>query len=430
MSNQTQIAAGVSTTGTFRSEIVGHVKVRQSWTDSWQQVPYLIPIKSEDSSISGQNKATLLWQYGSRQQHDSTSFSTETPQDLAGYFCKITLLYSGGQERDAWFGVIDDDQFRMTGNIAPRTGSQVLTAYGLDHMLDRNPIISAYVLDNAVEKQIGHVPLFNERQRRGAALLGNRSTARGDGGNGSFLFGDTNEWSNLDVVEYLLERHVLGELTFKVKGQTELLSSIKAVNRLEGLTIRQALDHLIDRKRGIGWTIRVTGSIAEVFVFSAFGDDVSIGADTISGNPDKINLVISGRKDIDDVVLNLTNSPRYDAISATGQRIKSACTLSVFNGTLERAWTDAEEDAYLAEDVAAPSDKSKSDLARKADKHERVFQTFRAPENWDWQTADFLTGELLNEFVNPFALPDGTIDTTTQQVFWNDNRPFLRFLPF
>lgn len=448
------------------------VMTRRRWTDAWTEAPYLEPLDATDVAGSAVGGASFLWRYGKIVREDQTAFAQAEPRDLIDQFVKIELLGAPGSAEEPgsgggstttvlWVGVFSDEgrEEHKPGADGP-SGDQTLKAHGLAHLLDRGDLMGAYVKSSANpgEAERVDVPLiYNETQREGLAAeltAGNRSAAEVtvpggdpavDGTAFAFSAVDGGVWTHGDILDYLLVFYApgspaMGAVNFTFSTAVEpILGQIKQPRvDLSGLSLKAALDRLVDPRRGLGWCVRYaervqvivddqgvavddngdgfpdteTVEALEVHVFSAFAEPVSAAGVTLAPNPDQVEIDLSadgviagsGMGVIDTAVTTRDSLARYDRIVVLGNRVRSMFTLSPADGTLEAGWTLAEETAY----------KAAGDEERKQDKFAHVYTRFRAPAAWDWYTGNNLGTNATHGNANPLCTDAGTLDGTQQ----------------
>ena len=394
-------------------------RIKKNWAGNWKTILYLEPVNATESANPNVSRAELVYHYGNIKREDKSGFSGTKPKNLADYYVQIIRVDKNGTYA-LWTGIIQDNEYDMHGATVTPQGDQYITAYGLEHLLDRVAVQGAHCrADEATTINIGWTPTFNERHSRGSTLLGNRSTDVNSDEVYEFS-GEGKEWSHLDILNYVMKYHQPGGITFALGGQYKILDGIKTVQRLEGLTVRQVLNKLIDRRRGLGWCIRTTGSgNVSIHVFSVFEKPISVGNIVIPPNQEQATMTFDNAIDIEQALIRLITSTKYDKIIVRGARIKTCFTVSFADGTLEKGWTGELETAYKL--GAGVEDTKINDTARGADKFEQVFQTFRFPNNWDW-----IVG---GKTARPAIKKDGSLDITKPAPVWNFNKTLERELP-
>jgi len=415
-----QVTAGDQ--DTIRPKVQLKVLTKATWAGTWAPQQYLQPLSAVAACAPGTSQATFGWRYGQIKHEDETAFAQRDPIDLREQFIQIRSTDANGT-RAIWTGVVGPEMFQLhaTADENP-SGLQTIVAYGLEHLLDRISITTARVLFSPGQvSTINWVPVFNERYRRGMAEAGNRSTDVQTAD--VHVFSDDGAvWTNLDIANYLLTYHVKGstyyregDVEFVLSGQYSILDEITGVHRFEGFSVRQALNHLIERQRGLGWTIRTSGSgIVSIHIFSVFGNDVSAGDVTIAANAEQVGIDLDSQIDVEEAIIKAA-TPTYHAIRVQGARLKCTFSVDVTGGALEKDWTAGEETAYG----------TATDDERCTDTHEKVFQRFRLSSSWDWET---LWGGNTG-VAAPRINPDGSVDDSQACQYWNDFKTLLGRFP-
>ena len=260
---------------------IGVVRVKDAWTDAeWTALQYVEPISSVELAGGGTGTAKMRWRYGSIKRNDASAFAAFTPKELEGKFVRIDCVKSTGT-KPTWYGIIDDDQLDIHGSRGGEypQGDQDISAFGLEHLLDRYTVDHVKADQNASIVEIERIPAFNERNEKGGALFGNRSAAV-DPGDEVYVFGADGEvWTNYDVLQSLLTWNLPSDAPpFTLGGQVELLDRIEQTHEIPfGATLKQVIDRLVDRRRGLGWCIRVDESDQIViWIYSILDEPVSV----------------------------------------------------------------------------------------------------------------------------------------------------------
>ena len=414
--------AAIYTVGTVTAQ------TRAAWGDPWQDVPYLQPLAATLAASPTMPRATLLWHYGNIKHEDQNAFIWESPLNLLNCYVRI-LLYDNYGQQTLWVGWVQDVEYQVFGTDSASdgfnssiSGNQIFTAYGLEHILDRCAIVGATTPVGIIQ----WCPPFNDRSPTGPNQLGNRSIAQNSAGVYQFS-SDGAMWSALDALYYLLTYYGPG-YDIGLSGQYSLLADITAIWHVEGLTLKQAIDKLVDRRRGLGWAVRTDDydNIA-IYIFSTFDELITVGDITLQPNAETFSVAWDNDILTDDPVIELSQANVYDTIIIQGERSKCAFTGSVSDGQFVKAWTDAQQTAYLAITTNPPTlDAAGADALRAGDNTRPVFQHIVINPAWDWTVAD-PTG--VKNPVSPLFDTLGGYDATQPSVAWPTNRPLLRWLP-
>lgn len=411
------------------------VSVTDDWNSpDWQPVPYLQALWAALRASPAKGEAGLLYHYGNIKRNDKTAFEVYAAQDLNDKFVMIESVYEEGAFAE-WFGIIDDESLSHHSGTTYSQGDQSIRAYGLEHLLDRYPINTVKALQGGSPISISRIPEFNRRSSRGGSLFGNRS-AEVDA-DGFYTFSDeSNVWSNKDIINSLLKWNLpASSPPFVLSGQVEVLDNIKQVHRFPlGTSLRVALNKLIDRRRGLGWALRVEEADVSIHVYSVLDHEVSFGATTIPANQEQFDVPIDGDRGLQEVITNVFRSAQFQKVNVYGNYLRSIFTVSFTDSNLQTRFsssllTEYKEGAKNATNYASESDRNKAkwnDEYRGEDRFDIMGQ-FRIPSNWDRKSANGEGGSK-----NP-AIPtlgdDGALDEATAATMWLYNKPLLHHLP-
>jgi hypothetical protein len=401
-------------------------------------------------------KASFRWRSGRIKREDKTDFEDVDYTEFADKYVQVVFIPDAPSDPTqtsadadpvvAWTGVFRDNQADLFGDDIVASADQNLVAYGLEELLARTVIRAAMIEDpnddtSAIEIDIPLI--FNERYELGNNEIGNRSDDQfdfnadnpdDDAEINAYVFSKSNKvWTVKDIVEYLLADAPTA-VTFTLGGQADVLKNyILPRVDVSHMTTFAALNKLIDRRRGLGWTLRSADDSDPskwiVHVYTTFDTEVSSGDKTIPANKEIDDLDISGKREPEDVNISRDTMTKYGKIIVSGARILSMFTLSFADDTLEEAWTDDQETAYkngAGEDGVTEDAKKKNDAARADVLLRHVYTTFRVPNDWDWTAGDGEGGDTKN--ANP-GLKDGTIDEKNAPPIRNWGHTFERHLP-
>lgn len=388
--------------------------VKAAWADSWEYAPYLEPIRATEATAPQMGSAMFRYAYGTIQQHGE-GFRVFTPTELNRRYVAI-YGHTAYASALMWVGVIEHEGFDVhdkSATTGDASGDQVISAWGLEYLFDRRPIEGAVIEGGTTT--IDRSPTFNKRYDRGLSDQGNRSTSVGAGGVYTFSV-DGEEWTHLDIVEYVLANYAWESIPLYLAGQWEVLDDIVTTIRIEGLTAFEALNQLINRKRGLGWRILTDGiNGIGVYVYSILSEPLVLGETSLPENWYQTSVSMDDDPRINPRI-NIVNVNQYDTIKVMGEPIKTvfsagvgAAKTTTAPSTLLPGWDSGEETTY----------ESAADDERNTDKHDRVFQFFKMDSTWDWATCIPL--------LDWDARWDGVSYSTT---YWNQGHKFERHLPF
>jgi len=420
---------------------------RETWAAEWTERPALEVLRVRSCLQPQRPSAVLRWRYGEVMNQDETSYSAESRLSLGRHYLKLTANVPSGTL--SWYGRIWDTEDRPHGRSATASGEQIFHAFGLEEELSRIAVTVAYFHDPNDADNPGCIdwsPPFNLRHDRGAAPLGNAATVIYTAPTGTqIVFAgrvdgiSPDTWSWKDIVDYLFANIVSTEVTWSIRDTSAYqdLDYFASVVQADGRSVRDILNSVLDRRRGFVWHVEMAGdeSAAEIVIDSVLSSDITVNGHTVRDNDDPDSVTAHGTQTGPEVSILQAESARYDAVEVVAGRLVTCFSISYQDGTLERAWTAAEEVAYLAgaQDATGYASwtkaekQARSDRRRAAEDLARVFRLFRIPADWDW-TAKGGVGGLDFAYANPIYA-DGELDTAHAAEYWNSFRRILPYLP-
>lgn len=403
------------------------IQYKPAWAAQWRDLDYMRLESCSQAAAPTMPRAVLTWLSGEIKHEDQTEFYTERALDLKDWFIRVIVLADkaaqspaepqkpGAKPKGQPLGVyvIPEEALRIGGDANAPLGDQQMAAYGLEYLLDRRAVDTIWVeTADASGVEVAVTVPMNEKFERSVSEIGNRSenkittnvNAGKTDGNGlalpprsvtAHVFSrDGKAWNARQFVEYLLAYHGDGEVEFTLGGQAQALEQL-VLPKFEfgGMTIYQILNKLIDRRRGLGWCVRVGEQSAkpEIHVFTTTDVPIAVGDVRVPANAQRVTLDLARQRRLGDVELTVDSLSRYGKIVVTGERFLVMFSLSKKDGTLVPAWTAAEETSYKNGAGATVDDESnqgKNDAERSRDGYRHVFTTFRTPFDWDWKAGD------------------------------------------
>lgn len=361
------------------------VSTKSTWEGSWEPQPNIVPLKAVWAAPPSLSEATFRHDFGERLLTQKTAFETIDSLSIRDHYIKVEVFTSEDVTVpiNTWVGQIVDDTRDIHGRDASASkakegGSQRLTAYGLEHIFRKCPIDETCFreFDSGWSEKKGRVRtrmVFNQGTLDGA-LVGNKTSARHnlDGEDGeSYLF-DTDRtsrgpdqeptafWSYTNIIEYLLTRFVNTRTTPQFAlpessageigaGSSEPITIVR-IEDLFGMTVWDALNKMLDRRRGFGWGIRTNGDdvVIDLVVWTIVRRSFRVGRTLIPKNTnqvikrlDKTILIPAGGLEIGD-----NANRQYGNVLIQGAPIRCMFTVSNIDRTLQKGWTDTDEDIY------------------------------------------------------------------------------------
>jgi len=418
------------------------------WADKWKYCPYWQPLQANLSAAPGVGWATFAVRYGEGEWEDLIAFVDAGSMQALTY-CYVQLRgYDMVTRKEVilWTGIVPTETLKLRGaSGTTKTADQILQASSLDVLLDTR-LDGAWVKPTdagSTPAWLDYLPAFNSRYELGGDVIGNRSEERSsvqkdgwDNSIDSYSFSSEGfEWGNFDIANYLLQNHQ--EYNGPAFGFRETPDVEEALNKLVNvynfrgeMTVRQALNVLINRTRGFSWTYEVDADDrVDIVPFSLLDERVSFGGVVIPENPNAVTLDLwSGKSEVDvQVVQDI--SPTYDKIIVRGAKLKTCFTASFAADILEKGWTDEEEKAFKEaakntenyDTLGEAAQAELNDKFRNTDRFERVFTTIRLKRDWDWTVGPYI--------VNPLRDADGIFWRDQQASVWNTGKRFLNYLP-
>jgi len=383
---------------------------KRRWYDPWQFVPFAFPEQSVESAFPNESEATAEWEYGVYTNLWGYGASYLIPLNIQNWFFGIQVHTVYGNYISFIGQVVGesivDEGIHETG--LPRA-VQTVHCKGLEYLLSRRVVTGTYA--KAADGSVVYLPVtrtFNRRHRQGLSLSGNRSADIGP--HGTWTFSNEGQlWSNLSIISYLLTYFQPDEPRFVLTGQYAALDYIYQEWNLHGMRVWDALNLLIDRRRGFGVKIRSTGyGAVEVHVFSLSQTQL-VGTDlVVPANRQQIDVPVNNDLHIE-TTLDILSMAAHDQIVVESEEpIKTTWSPNFAAGTIQAAWTNAEEQAY----------KLATDIQRGSDAFARVYKYFRIPR-------DFVPYG-----VTPYVDNLGNIYPDILGAHWLSDTAFLRYLPW
>jgi hypothetical protein len=364
----------------------------------FEEVPYLYAVSLRRAVGPEIDVCRLVYNYGNwlREGASGPGVTHFNPQDLVGKFVKVVAVdtvyadaYAIDPDTDEedqsieWFGVIEYDNRRADGSTpAPAnlpSGAQFITAFGVLRLLEKEYVRSSLVdIDGTDVSQLevkAGLP-FNQDPGGHFVQRGNRSAERVPNPDGSYIFSweprGRNEWTAFTAVQYLLAHHSPKKTdgdaanTWELDSDEDFLDWYEITEQTDGRNVKQLLDSLIPRHRGVGYwaefdTTRTDPEDPDtaankiiIHVFTFNNEDVTLpNTQILKANPDQFSLDFEHAFDIDKAVIGNTTLQRYHRVIARGAKRTTTATCrigsrGVYNSSviLTPSWTSDDEQEY------------------------------------------------------------------------------------
>jgi hypothetical protein len=413
--------------------VVGRVETRDNWTDEWAVVDYLQPLESTWHMAPRVSRAKLAYHFGEILREDADAFATFAQLAATNKFCRITGRYEDTDPPTEdwttyWVGVIRDDTSLIQSH--EEEGVQHFEAFGLESLLQTCYLESAKAFsetDSIID--LDWLPPFNRKAKRTRTVLGNRSEEHDEIPSSSsspvaesppvYLFGNATDvstgykWTNRQIIDYLLKYHAPEGITWNLSGQADELELIEEVHdfRRSGrsVTLFEALNKLIDNKRGFCWHLdaRDADESGTVFIVvkTLVKEDVTFGDKTLHANDALNTFQVPDEFPFSHIVeamqFRRTTAHAYDRIIVQGQPIRVMGTFKADDQSLERLWTGTQANDYV--NANGTADPEEADAYRQQDRLADVYRSFRVPAAWNRQLDDITDEDPDRQFY--YAVP-------------------------
>lgn len=444
------------------------VAVAQTLGDPWETVPYLYLERLRMTAAPEIDTATLTYKYGPQLRPDQTEATQYGPLDYSGWFCRVTIPDTVGNEDVVWYGIIEPDARAVDGtshDLVDAHGLQYITAYGLLRLLELEPVRTALVLDHDTllnTTEIGRGLTFNSDPGGAFSQRANRSAAPVTvGAADSYVFSfepfGASTWTAWQAAEYLLAHHApaFPLHTWVMQGNERNLSWYDLSVSTDGRSVKSILDELINRRRGVGYRLEYDPLRRELQIrtFTTLDAELELpGGDIVPANPEIRTLDFEASVDIVQATVNNVPNAKYNRIVCRGAFRTSTCTLTLEEVSrvvdqLIPDWTDAEQDSYLTgptglESLEPVEQYRQLDAHRRSDALRNVFSRFLINPAWDQRTINHITPVGSAEYwVAPKIAENGTTlgiysaspsasgEAAAGLGWWNGGIRFAPYLP-
>lgn len=413
--------------GTTKATASVRVYTRTLWSDSWVEREDLRCTSCNFAAAPSISAANFRHRYGPRYQSGSVTGSTVARLDInPRSYVKVVITPSPGMTATpiTWIGI-----WKRATDMGLL---QSIPAVGLEALLSFTRVEDAYYRDVfGGIKQAGRGITFNEDGKP------NRSENKQPiNSNQAYIFDEDPDraqyWSTRDIAEYLLEAHPPVDkdgnqiLIWNLRNEAALPDFDRPELKTHYRDVLSLLHGIISRHRLLSFWLSIidvpaagpipanNAALVNVFTFTNTdialkdGDGTTIG--TIPANTADIAINLD-RDTTASASLSIDASHVADRVTVIGAERVSVFSASKFDGSLEAAWSKAEEKDYKAGASAAsdyPVEDEKHDRylrdkeARASDRLRRVFAWFRLPKHWEQMTQDGV-GE---SFPTPIAIDD------------------------
>lgn len=501
--SEDQVATGEKT---FAILPRSKVYVADRLGSDWELQEYLYCKHLTTAAAPQIDECEIVYRYGPqiREPDSDGNMNEDDPQqydplDLIGKFVRVIIPdatdpgdgLDGGTDL-AWYGIIETDgrdvqgsqSFSGGGQDTP-AGDQTIIAHGLLRLLElqrvmtstvNNPAVSLSSAPSNTTWEVGFGVPFNSFRKgerssgkyetdgstKGSPYLDRGNMSSDPDANGNFIFSEKpqrdNLWNAYEAAKYILfynspvDNNGDPICEWSLEADEASLSWYDVTVETDGKTVKQILDELITRRRGVSYfvTFNEDDVAASVNVFTFLDETIDLDVSTIAANPDQRSLDFESAYDVE---VKLTNSisQKYDQVIAIGAFKTSTFTAYMLHegNIIEPDWTTDDEDTYndAAEadadyaTLTPPQQKERNTRCRQKGRIRHVYRRFQINADWNQVVFD-QDSPAINYAVAPKYNDDGTavdggkytygrtvIGDDTEQV-WNRGLVIESHLPF
>lgn len=447
------------------TDVSAVVFTRQRWANSWVQDDTLICEFVSWAAAPTIPTAVLHYRYGRVVERGATSETTRAKKSLGGYYVKIEVTCPDGVRK--WVGFVDDVGDIQDGFVArvdtsgesPVTvqepcGVQKFSCVGIIEAFNRDQIHTTYFHAITANETISgkniaiglSPPFFNPtketRNRSDATKVVPNFTAAGSVPNRSTyvfhaydIYSQTtiegDRWSTKDIVEYLCCYATPRDYQNKERIPLWLYVADSRPNPLpdydepsldcEGLTLRQALDKLLNDSKSLGYWAWYDEVNNRVYIepYTLAESNYTVGASTINANGRQITM--SNADPATQFTVQRKESDFANQVVIQGARRQVIATLRI-DTHIVKAWELGLETEFAAAvvllDPAVLEDLHQIRDLRSQGKWRAIDRNFKISPTWNFKTPTLAGG---SEDLFIIDQPDFTKTYTTEDA---------RYLPF
>lgn len=299
---------------------------------------------------------------------------------------------------------IEGDQIEDAGQQKRPSGRQNWVAYGAQWLLERVRLERSWWLPDPDDGEadvpfaLDYLPAVNMRSGD-PQRLGNRSSQKSKWD--TYCFGGREQWTALDLLEYLLVMHVMigsdgtpdtyNGPVFEIGGDRGQLLHEPRIDlpRMPARqrNVRRLLNELAPNGRGLDWCCDEQSDGWLIWIHALLSEDAAGDDWQVPANPYVSELNISD-SDRFDCQLARSRTPRVERVRVQGDYARVCATFegegAGLDGTLVKGWSAALQAAYLSGAGGVDPTPQQHDAARSDDAYFEVFAKLVVPTDWDF----------------------------------------------
>jgi len=349
------IYTGVRTPSGPRSATRPHVFAKRRLSDeSWTYLPFMRFVSQELLAAPGVGQAQFESYYGQILQgsHNYRLYDFFYPYTVNGAFLLVTgqngFTPTGPVEVLGLYQIQNENVEQYLPPYLP-AGKQVWTGLEISCNLDR--IYPSYsVLEaNGQLISVDELFVFNDPGQDSLGFkAGNMSSTSTERGVNYFdtKKGNKFRWSNLDILQYLLEFFVNeqgnAEFLWDLDGDgVGILSRIYEVHDLRGKSIWECFTTLIPSSYGLifGARLAINSNTPIIQISSTFPPNTLENLGLSSGTRTRYFNINLEQHGVMENSLEFNEASTYDQIVVTGGPVYVTSTFSFYNGILDKNWS-------------------------------------------------------------------------------------------
>ncbi len=290
--------------------------------------------------------------------------NTGSTDTLEGLLVRLSRKESDVSSTPFWYGIIHGHTVAPEGDDG---GKATWNAVGLPSALDQIMMCRGWIvpISGADPFALGYLPGFNK------LINGDRSTSTYDIGTEtvyvhdlSTATGEGNYWTARQIADHILAGFSRPQLdpeeafygwTWQISDPDGCLSYIPEALELDGMTLLEGINTLINARRGLTWYFTVAADVVTINVLSAVKDAIVLPGFTLPASSQQIDLDTTGDVWVSNVVIDYDASTQCDILIIEGAHPFAGITWQYSMATgaptgslqgLGSGWTSADQSLW------------------------------------------------------------------------------------
>lgn len=304
---------------------------------------------------------------------DSDAAYDDTSTNIVGALVRFCVSDDGGEIQDGdqyytdfWYGQVDGYSVQPNNRGDVNAGGTVrFSCSGLAGVLDQITVQQGWLVPNAGTGgdgsdwvDPGFMPPFN------SSIGGDRSADTVDIGSGTCYIHDLSEggtgnlWTASQIVQLLLYGCAQPPSPgtppgapmgwgWNLSDPDNVLGYIPERLDLNGLTVLQAINTVINIRRGASWFLTVSDGAATINVVSGYDEAITVGGFSLPASTDLVSYTAAGNPFTSGLQISRDSTQEYDIIEVRGNKPWVGISLGYDptddTSALAPGWSDDEE---------------------------------------------------------------------------------------